>query len=206
MRLSRTVPFSILSTFVLALSLAAPASASKAVAHGDFASVRISNFGQMDDRFYRGAQPKPEDYSALSTLGIKTVIDLRDDPTDYEKSDTESAGMHYVNIPMSDKEYPSDQSIQRFLSVINDPNCGKFYVHCAGGRHRTGLVGAIYRFNHDHWNFDQVYDEMKSYDFYTRFGHGDIKKYVEDYWQRIQAKGFPANYAELPGQSIVASK
>ena len=24
--------------------------------------VKIKNFGQMDDRFYRGAQPKEEDY------------------------------------------------------------------------------------------------------------------------------------------------
>src|SRR2546423_1576932 len=37
-----------------------------------------------------------------------------------------------------------------------------------------------------HWNYDQVYAEMKQYDFYTRFGHGDMKKYVEDYWQHIQ--------------------
>lgn len=29
---------------------------------------------------------------------------------------------------------------------------------------------------------------MKNYDFYTRFGHGALKKYVEDYWQRFQTK------------------
>jgi hypothetical protein len=28
---------------------------------------------------------------------------------------------------------------------------------------------------------------MKDYDFYTSWGHGDMKKYVEDYWRRIQA-------------------
>lgn len=48
-------------------------------------------------------------------------------------------------------------------------------------------MGAIYRFNHDHWNFDQVYAEMKNYDFYTRFGHGKMKDFVLDYWQQIQA-------------------
>src|SRR5690242_5309050 len=50
-----------------------------------FPNIRIKNFGQMDEHFYRGAQPKPEDYSALAKLGIKTIIDLRDDPTSYEK-------------------------------------------------------------------------------------------------------------------------
>ena len=28
-----------------------------------------------------------------------------------------------------------------------------------------------YRFNHDHWNYDQAYAEMKQYDFYTSNGH-----------------------------------
>jgi hypothetical protein len=48
-------------------------------------------------------------------------------------------------------------------------------------------MGAVYRFTKYHWNFDQVYSEMKNYDFYTSWGHGDMKKYVQDYWDRIQA-------------------
>ncbi|HEY0003422.1 MAG TPA: tyrosine-protein phosphatase [Pyrinomonadaceae bacterium] len=150
-------------------------------------NIKIKNFGQMDERFYRGAQPKTGDYQDLAQLGIKTVIDLRDNPTDYEKPAVEALGMHYVNIPMSDKDYPREEQIAAFLKLVNNPETGKFYVHCAGGRHRTGVMGAVYRFNLYHWNYDQVYKEMKDYDFYTRWGHGDMKKYVEDYWQRIQA-------------------
>jgi protein tyrosine/serine phosphatase len=194
----------VLSMLVLSIASAIPGVAAKAGDRKAFDSISISNFGQMDDRFYRGAQPKAEDFRSLSALGIKTVIDLRNDPASYERSATETAGMRYVNIPMSDKDYPSESEIKQFLSVVNDPATGKFFVHCAGGRHRTGVMGAIYRFNHDHWNFDQVYDEMKSYDFYTRFGHGNMKKYVEDYWQRIQTSGYPTALIELPGQPKVA--
>jgi hypothetical protein len=46
-------------------------------------------------------------------------------------------------------------------------------------------MGAVYRFNINHWNYDQAYAEMKDYDFYTRFGHGDMKTFVEDYAKRI---------------------
>jgi hypothetical protein len=46
-------------------------------------------------------------------------------------------------------------------------------------------MGAVYRFNHYKWNFDQVYSEMKKYDFYTRWGHGDFKKFVEDYAEHL---------------------
>jgi protein tyrosine/serine phosphatase len=170
---------------VLALGLLSVASVSAQTAS---AKSKIKNFGQMNDHFYRGAQPKEEDFKDLKALGVKTVIDLRDDPVSYEKRDVEALGMQYVNIPMSDKSYPKEEQITAFLKLVDDPTTGVFYIHCAGGRHRTGVMGAVYRFTHDHWSYDQVYKEMKDYDFYTRFGHGDMKKYVEDYWQRIQTK------------------
>ena len=147
----------------------------------DVSKVDIKNFGQMDNRFFRGAQPKENQYQELAALGITTVIDLQDDPTSYEKSNVEALGMKYINIPMSDKDYPPSAKIEQFLKLVNDPSTGKFYVHCAGGRHRTGVMGAVYRFNLYNWNYDQVYAEMKKYDFYTRWGHGDMKKFVQDY-------------------------
>ncbi|MCA1814967.1 MAG: tyrosine-protein phosphatase [Acidobacteria bacterium] len=173
--------------FVALFAVFALAVASYAKGNAQFPNVKIKNFGQMDARFFRGAQPKPEDYKDLAALGVKTVIDLRDDPTDYEKADVEALGMKYVNIAVEDKHAPQEAQIAEFLKLVNDPATGKFYVHCAGGRHRTGIMGAVYRFNFYGWNFDQVYAEMKQYDFYTSWGHGDQKKYVEDYWQGIQS-------------------
>jgi len=176
--------------FVLGLGIyyIAPSTSSPTSPSGKFPSITIKNFGQMDDHFYRGAQPKDDEYKELAELGVKTVIDLRDDPMPFAKSAAEAAKMHYVSIPMSDKDYPKDADIEAFLRTAADESNWPFYVHCAGGRHRTGLMGAMYRFNHDGWDYDRVYAEMKNYDFYTRWGHGDIKKYVGDYWHRIQTK------------------
>jgi len=150
--------------------------------------VRIKNFGQMDERFFRGGQPKEKDYNQLAALGIKTVIDLRADPKAYEKEKVEALGMRYVNIPMKAKEYPESAMVEEFLKFVDDPSTGKFFVHCAGGRHRTGVMGAVYRFNQYNWNYDRVYAEMKKYDFYTRWGHGDMKKFVKDYAVSLQNK------------------
>jgi protein tyrosine/serine phosphatase len=169
---------------ILALSFAA---AAKDQSQSQFPNIKIKNFGQMDARFFRGAQPKLEDYKDLAALGIHTVIDLRDDPTTYEKAAVESLGMKYVNIAVEDKHAPQDAQIAEFLKLANDPATGKFFVHCAGGRHRTGIMGAVYRFNFYGWNFDQVYAEMKQYDFYTSWGHGDQLKYVQSYWQGVQS-------------------
>ena len=150
--------------------------------------VKIKNFGQMDERFYRGARPKDEDLKALAAMGIKTVIDLTDNSREYEQPAAEAAGLRYINIPMKDKSYPDLAQIQEFLKVANDPETGKFYVHCAGGRHRTGVVGAVYRFNKYGWNLEQVTDEMYKFDFGSGFGHGKQKDFVKNYWKEFQSK------------------
>jgi tyrosine-protein phosphatase SIW14 len=182
---------------VLLLSAAAYAKGSAA-----FPNVHIKNFGQMDERFYRGAEPKGvEDIEALKDLGIHTVIDLQAKPERDERAMVESLGMRYVNIPMVDKAYPRPEWVAAFLKTVDDPSTGKFFVHCAGGRHRTGSMGAVYRFEKYGWGYDQVYAEMKQYDFYTSWGHGDFKTFVEDYAQQMQAR----HTAPTPAARAVAA-
>ena len=181
-RIPRLIPFASL-TLTLLISAVAFGQENQT---NNSAQIKIKNFGQMDDRFYRGAQPKESDYAALAALGIHTVVDLREDAKDYERSAVEAAGMRYVNIPIEDKHDPSDAQIAEFLKVVDDQATGKFYVHCAGGRHRTGVMGAIYRFNNYHWSLDQVYQEMLDFDFYTSNGHGGQKTFVENYAKRFQ--------------------
>jgi tyrosine-protein phosphatase SIW14 len=176
-----------LLALIAVLSLSATASAQETTSTTTPA-IKIKNFGQMDERFYRGAQPKEQDYKDLALLGIKTVIDLRDDPEAYEKPMVESLGMTYVHIPMIAKKYPTQEATELFLKTVNDPSTGKFFVHCAGGRHRTGAMGAVYRFQFYQWDFEQVYKEMKQYDFYTRWGHGAFKDFVQDYSRSQQPK------------------
>lgn len=157
-------------------------------APGSFPNVKIRNFGQMDERFYRGAQPLPEDYQALKDLGVKTVIDLRNDPNDYEKAAVEALGMRYVNIKMSGWKSPKDRQVEEFLKLANDPETGVFFVHCKAGIHRTGVAGAVWRFTNYGWGYDQAYKEMKNYDFSTGLVHGALKTYVKDYAKDMEAR------------------
>jgi len=170
-----------------------------------FPQVRIKNFGQMDARFYRGAQPKEDQYEELKALGIETVIDLQAEPKEYERRIVESMGMRYVNIPMVEKKYPKPEDVAAFLKLADDPATGKFYVHCAGGRHRTGVMGAVYRFNKNGWDYEHVYREMKDFDFYTAWGHGAFKDFVQDYWQQFQtAKSNAPAVTAAPADALFA--
>ena len=164
------------------------ASFAKSKNNSKFPNIKIKNFGQMDDRFFRGSRPEDGDYQALAALGVKTIIDLTDNSMEYEKPAVEAAGLRYVNIPMVDKSYPSMDQVNQFLKVVDDPATGKFFVHCAGGRHRTGVVGAVYRFNHDHWNLEQALAEMDQYEFGSGYGHGRQRDFVRDYWNQFEAK------------------
>jgi protein tyrosine/serine phosphatase len=163
----------VLLAMIAILSLAAVSSAQQTDESSSNPKIKIKNFGRMDDRFFRGAQPKEKDYKDLAQLGIKTIIDLREDPEEYSN-------------PMIAKKYPTAEATETFLKTVNDPATGKFYVHCAGGRHRTGAMGALYRFEFYNWNFDQVYKEMKQYDFYTSWGHGAFKDFVENLYTHKQ--------------------
>ena len=165
-----------------------------------FPDVKIKNFGQMDERFFRGARPDEKDYPALAALGVKTIIDLTDNSKEYEKPAVEAAGLRYVNIPMVDKSYPTMEQVNAFLQVVDDPETGKFYLHCAGGRHRTGVMGAVYRFHHDRWTLEQAQAEMNQYQFGSGMGHGKQKSFVKDYWQQFQAKQASANVAATASQ------
>lgn len=159
----------------------------------DFPGIKISNFGKMDERFYRGARPKrgKRQFEALKALGIQTVIDLTDKPKAYERIEAETAGIRYINIPLKDDDYPDAATIDLLTKTINDPSIGVFYVHCAGGRHRTGITGAIWRFTKYGWDYDRVYREMKNYDFYTRWGHGEMKTFVRDYAAKMATRSTP---------------
>lgn len=185
-------PIVALLAFVFAVSPAALAQKKDSQS----ATIKIKNFGQMDERFFRGARPKPKDLQALAALGITTIIDLTDNSREYEQPAAEAAGLRYINIPMVDKSYPSMDQINEFMKVVNDPATGKFFVHCAGGRHRTGVVGAVYRFNVDKWNLDQVMDEMNRYDFGSGFGHGKQKDFVKKYWNQFQTQNVAAAESE----------
>lgn len=147
-----------------------------------FPNVYIKNFGKIDKKLYRGAQPENlEVYTQLKALGIKTVVNLRDNPEDpNEKNLVESLGMEYVNIPIVGGNPPTREQAKEFVGIVNRADNVTF-VHCKGGRHRTGAMGAVYRFENYKWDFVQAYSEMKDYGFYSSWGFGDIKTFVEEY-------------------------
>jgi protein tyrosine/serine phosphatase len=141
--------------------------------------INIENFGKLDDNYYRGSQPTAGQFDELKKRGIKTIIDLRKDSIDGASQRARDAGLQYVNIPLTTKQPATDDQTGQFLKLVNDPANWPVFVHCKGGRHRTGEMTAIYRITHDGWSDDKAYEEMKKYDFEDSFFYPrSLKKYV----------------------------
>ncbi len=148
--------------------------------------AKIDNFGQINENYYRGAQPSASGFVALKGMGVKTVIDLQKDGIVQEAAWVEDAGMKYIKIPLSSTHPATAEQTEYFLKLVNDPSNWPVYVHCAGGRHRTGEMTAIYRITHDSWSADQAFNEMNRYGYYSFPNHGSLKKYVYTYYRNYQ--------------------
>ena len=183
--LGRLSPRASVFAVVLALSLSG---ALQARSLADAApNVRIDNFGKVSNALYRGAQPAGRDYADLAALGVKTIVNLRDDGDASEQALVKKAGMQFVLIPMSGWERPSDAAISQFLDVMSKPENLPVFVHCKVGKHRTGAMVALYRMTTDRWDASKAYVEMQKYHFDVPFTpHTQLKQFVFDYYGQLQ--------------------
>ncbi len=97
----------------------------------------IHDFGRINDNYYRGAQPHRDDYPRLAALGIKAVVDLRQDGPADEEILVERAGMKFYRIRMGTGRPPSETAIRQFLQIVNDPGNQPVFVHCEDGHIRN---------------------------------------------------------------------
>jgi tyrosine-protein phosphatase SIW14 len=165
--------------FAVSATAAPPPAETKTTAESAHSKIHIDNFGRINPNYYRGSQPMDRDYADLATLGVKTLINLTSDDAMAEEEDlARRAGMSYVQIPMTTHVGPTAAQVVEFLRIVTDPAKQPVYVHCVGGRHRTGVMTAIYRMTQDGWSGADAFKEMKQYKFGADFLHREFKEFV----------------------------
>jgi protein tyrosine phosphatase (PTP) superfamily phosphohydrolase (DUF442 family) len=182
-----TIRIRTLGALLCALSLTGPALAqtdlrgTTVTSTAALSRIRIDNFGKINDNYFRGAQPNARDYADLAAMGIKTVLDLQKDGRSDEAGLVQRAGMTFFRIPMTTTDRPTEAQIAQFFKIVNDPANQPVFVHCAGGRHRTGTMTALFRMTQDGWNADRAYSEMKQFRFEGFPDHPVLRKFVYAY-------------------------
>ena len=170
--------------FLLLLALAGVIATAQAVV----TPPAIKNFGKVNDNYFRGSQPTQSQLAALKAMGVKTIIDLRRDYIPEERQWASELGLNYINLPLKASKAATKEETEYFLRLVNDPANVPVYVHCKGGRHRTGAMTAVYRISHDGWTAQQAFDEMKQYDFNDGFFGGPAaqRKFVFEFYEQRQ--------------------
>ena len=122
-------------------------------------NIHIDNFGIINPTYYRGAQPRGADFTDLSRLGIKTVIDLRAWHSD--KDEVAGTGLKSVRFE-TEPWHADEEDVIKFRKVVSDTNNLPVFVHCKRGADRTGMMCAMYRVVVCDWTKEASIAEMKA--------------------------------------------
>lgn len=134
----------------------------------------IPNFAKVAEEFYRGGQPTDRGFAELKKMGIRTVVSLR--VLNSDRENLVRLDMQYFRISFK-HIHPEDEDVVAFLKIVTDSSNYPVFVHCRGGKDRTGMMVAIYRIVIQDWTKDQALAEMKEFGFHEIWG--TLQDYVE---------------------------
>ena len=141
------------------------------------AGTELPRFEQVNERLYRGAQPRAGGLRRLRELGIDTIVNLRrtGELTRAEEAEARALGLNYFNVPLPNWGRPHDDRVRRILLIIAAPQNGRVFVHCRDGVDRTGTIVALHRITHEGWSTSNALAEAE------RAGMRRIQFWMRDY-------------------------
>lgn len=124
----------------------------------------LPNFSLVHPGLLRGGQPTRNGMKLLKRMGVRTIISLQT-RRNWEDDYARSLGLNFVWIPVDLFEKIPDDTVQKFLSVVDEPAMQPVYVHCRQGVDRTGVLIAMYRMKRQSWTAEEANAELR------RLGH-----------------------------------
>ena len=106
----------------------------------------IEGFYRISDRVAIGAQPTPEEITALAVEGFNGIVNLREDAEFDDGPSSQAArdsGIQFVRVPLSSKD-PSDAGVEKFLAATDDDGLYPVFIYCASGN-RAAAVWMVRR-------------------------------------------------------------
>ena len=187
----RSHPAAVFVALALAILASAPATFARS-ARDETAGVK--NFGRVTERYFRGGEVTPEGVGNLAKLGVRTIVDLRDDPGADEPAACQRFGIEYLNIPLTGHDTLEHQVVDRILAIIQNAQ-EPVYVHCSAGKQRAGAIAALYRMRVQGWSKEKTWAEQESYGFGMPEEHPELYASVYGAPTKPAAKGTPAEPA-----------
>jgi len=117
-------------------------------------------FEQISPEVYRGSIPGKERMQELKSMGVKTIINLRTNSMPKHARWARELGLNYFHIRTGVFKIPAETEVEKFLSIVRNPDYQPVYVCCTLATDRTACYAGIYRVAQQKWSPEQAYAEM----------------------------------------------
>lgn len=108
--------------------------------------------------YQSGAFAPDELVSVCQDLGIKTVIDLRNElPEAVAMAATASAAASITHINLPTLSHPRIEEAEAFLKVMDEAE-QPVLIHCQHGEGRSVMMCAVYRIRNEGWSNQEAFD------------------------------------------------
>jgi protein tyrosine phosphatase (PTP) superfamily phosphohydrolase (DUF442 family) len=165
----------------------------------------LPNFHRVDEHVFRGGQPAAGGIARLKTMGIRTIVNLRREPSwvTAEEKEATDAGLRYFSVPMRGLGRPPDEQVKQILGLIDQPDNWPVFVHCKAGADRTGLVIACQRIARAGWTADKAIGEaMDNGMMKIEFA---MRSFIRDFDAYLRSPGGPTAAMSAPTSPVQAT-
>ena len=136
----------------------------------------LDNFYRLNDEVYRAKQPDDEQMRQLASMGMRSVLNLREYHSDDDEAEGTQLKLLHVPVNAGDIDDAFVVKALRSLRAAEKP----VLIHCWHGSDRTGVVAAMYRMVFQDWPRDRAIDEFihGGYGYHERF-YPNIERYLQ---------------------------
>lgn len=122
----------------------------------DSSQPSVKNFHQVDKKIYRSAQPSSKEMKELESIGIKTILNVRN----FIKDNCEIKGTGLVErrISMRAKTVSYENLKDAMIAIKHAEK--PILIHCLHGSDRTGATIAAYRVVFNKWSREKAIAEF----------------------------------------------
>jgi tyrosine-protein phosphatase SIW14 len=117
----------------------------------------LNNLYKVDQNLYRSEQPGHQEMIFLDSMGIKTVINVRQ--VHIDKHEAKNRSLVLVHIPINTWTISYDDVVEvlKWIMISEKP----VLLHCKHGSDRTGCIVAAYRMCISGWTKEEAIREFR---------------------------------------------
>ena len=117
----------------------------------------LYNLYKVDENLYRSEQPTKEGMLALETIGIKSIVNVRNILNDKSEGKSTKLKLYKKRINTWTIKYSEIVDALKLIKKAPKPTL----IHCKHGSDRTGCIVAAYRMAFMNWTKEEAIKEFK---------------------------------------------